>query len=335
MSSMTEAQLLASARAGDESAYRALVLPHRRELEVHCYRMLASLHDAEDAVQETLVRAWRAMPRFEGRSSVRTWLYTIATNACLRAAEQRTRRALPIDLTEPAYLGEEPGRPLVESVWIEPFTGELPEDASPAARYEQREGVELAFVAALQHLPAQQRAALILRDVLGFSARETAALLETTEPAANSLLQRARKSTEERIPEQSQQATLRELGDEAVAEIVARYMEAMEGDDVDAVVSLLVAEPTWSMPPLGTWYTGAAAVRTFLVDWPLTERWRHAPARANGQPAVLCYMWEDGAFRLHAIDVLTLDRDARIESVTAFLDPAVFPRFDAPLQLPR
>jgi RNA polymerase sigma-70 factor (ECF subfamily) len=331
---MTEAQLLSSARAGDESAYRALVLPHRRELEVHCYRMLASVHDAEDAVQETLVRAWRALPRFEGRSSVRTWLYTIATNACLRAAEQRKRRGLPVDLTAAAFVGEEPGRPLVETAWVEPFAGEPPAGASPDARYEQREAVELAFVAALQHLPAQQRAVLILRDVLGFSARETAELLQTTEAAANSLLQRARRSTQERMPAQSQQATLRALGDAAVADAVARYMEAMEGGDVGALVSLLVDEPTWSMPPLGTWYTGVEAVGRFLADWPLSQRWQHAATTANGQPAVLCYMWEEGAFRLHAIDVLAFD-GTRIESVTAFLDPAVFPRFGAPLVLPR
>jgi RNA polymerase sigma-70 factor, ECF subfamily len=334
-SGVDEARLLAAARRGDDDAYRLLVQPFRRELEVHCYRMLASVHDAEDAVQETLVRAWRGLARFEARSSLRTWLYTIATNTCLRLSEQRRRRALPVDLMEPAAHGETPGRPLVESVWVEPFAGETDVGyAAPDARYEQREAVELAFVAAVQHLPAQQRAALILRDVLGFSARETATLLSTTEPAANSLLQRARKTTEERLPPQSQQATLRTLGDDAVSDVVGRYMQAMESGDVDEVVSLLVAEPTWSMPPLGTWYGGADDVRAFLRDFPLTHEWRHAPVSANAQPALLCYMREpDGRFLLHAVDVLTLDARGRIAAVTAFLDPTVYPRFGAPLEL--
>src|SRR4051794_35895502 len=181
-------RLLEAARAGDGDAFAVLVEPHRTELHLHCYRMLASLHDADDALQDTLVRAWRGLARFEGRSSLRTWLYSIATNACLRAVERRPARTLPLDACAPATPGEAPGRPLAESVWIEPYPDER---LAPAAQVEQREAVELAFVAALHHLPPLQRAVLLLRQVLGFSARETAAALQTSDAAVNSALQRA------------------------------------------------------------------------------------------------------------------------------------------------
>jgi RNA polymerase sigma-70 factor (ECF subfamily) len=328
-----QARLLEAARGGDDDAYRQLVEPHRRELQAHCYRMLASVHDAEDALQDTLLRAWRGLPRFEGRSSLRTWLYTIATNACLRAADRRPKRLLAQDVAAPAFVGEMPGRPLTEEVWIEPYPSDR---LDPDASYEQRETLELAFTAALQLLPAQQRAVLLLRQVLGFSARETAAALETTVAGVNSALQRARKAVEERVPEQSQQAALRTLGDTRVRELVARYTDALESGDVDTVVALLVEDATWAMPPLQTWYSGLGAVRRFLADWPLTHEWRHKPTTANGQPAVLCYIWEDerDAFVLHAIDVLSFRGD-RIAAVDAFLDPAVYPAFGAPLELPR
>jgi RNA polymerase sigma-70 factor (ECF subfamily) len=202
--SAQERALLAAARAGDEGAYRHFVEAHRAELHAHCYRMLGSVHDAEDALQEALVRAWRGVGRFEGRSSVRTWLYRITTNACLDVVARRPKRVLPLDYGPAAGPHEGPGAPLVESVWIEPYPDERLglEDgfAAPEARYEQRESVELAFIAALQLLPARQRAALILREVLGFSSREVADLLETTVAAVNSALQRARKTLDERSP---------------------------------------------------------------------------------------------------------------------------------------
>jgi RNA polymerase sigma-70 factor (ECF subfamily) len=328
-----ELRLLAAARGGDEEAYRLLVEPHRRELHAHCYRMLASVHDAEDALQDTLLRAWRGLPRFEGRSSLRTWLYAIATNACLRTVARRPRRLLAQDAGGPSAVGEAPGRPLTEEVWVEPYPSE---QLDPDASYEQRESLELAFTAALQLLPAQQRAVLLLRQVLGFSARETATALSTTVAGVNSALQRARRAVEERVPEQSQQAALHTLGDAAVRTLVGRYVEAMESGNVDAVVELLVEDATWAMPPLQTWYSGLTSVRRFLAEWPLTHEWRHAPTTANGQPAVLCYLWEDGrsAFVLHAIDVLSVRGD-RIAAVDAFLDPAVHPAFGAPLELPR
>src|SRR5689334_4407720 len=201
-----ERDLLAAARSGDEDAYAGLLAPYRAALHAHCYRMLGSLPDAEDALQEALLRAWRGLPRFQGRSSLRSWLYTIATNASLRMLERRARRVSPIDLGPAADADQDPGAPLTESVWIEPFP-----DAAVDA--EQREGIELAFTAALQHLPPRQRAVLVLRDVLGFTAREAADVLETSPAAVDSALQRAHATVDARLPERSQQATLRSLGD--------------------------------------------------------------------------------------------------------------------------
>src|SRR3954452_16033680 len=214
----TTNDLLAAAQGGDEGAFERLVGPFRGELHAHCYRMLGSLHDAEDALQDAMLRAWRGLDRFEGRSSLRSWLYTIATNTCLNAIARRPKRVLPVDYGPAADPHDAPGGPVVESVWVEPYPDEKlgVEDgyAAPEARYEQRESVELAFIVALQHLPAKQRAVLILREVLGFSAQEVADTLETTTASVNSALQRARAAAEEKLPEQSQQATLRALGDE-------------------------------------------------------------------------------------------------------------------------
>src|ERR671915_1321278 len=201
-STTQEKGLLDAARVGDEAAFESLVEPYRGELHAHCYRMVGSVHDAEDALQEAMLRAWRALGKFEGRSSLKSWLYTIATNTCLNQIERRPKRVLPVDYTAAADPHGGPGAPVVEQVWIEPYPDELVgvEDglAGPDARYEQRESVELAFVAALQLLPANQRAALILREVLGFSAQEVADSLDTSVASVNSALQRARKTVEER-----------------------------------------------------------------------------------------------------------------------------------------
>jgi RNA polymerase sigma-70 factor (ECF subfamily) len=211
--SVGERNLLASARGGDEAAFGRLVEPYRGALHAHCYRMLGSYQDAEDALQETLLSAWRGLPRFEQRSSLKSWLYKIATNASLRAIERRPKRVLPIDYGPAADPHDPLTPPLVESVWVEPYPDAAPQlgetEALPDARYEQRESLELAFVAALQHLPARQRAVLILRDVLGFAAKEVAETLEMRPAAVDSALQRAHKTVEERLPERSQQATLR------------------------------------------------------------------------------------------------------------------------------
>jgi RNA polymerase sigma-70 factor, ECF subfamily len=321
-----ERKLLEAARQGDENAYRRLIEPHRRELHAHSYRMLGSVHDAEDALQDALLRAWRGLPRFDGRSSVRPWLYKIATNTCLDLIARRRKRVLPVDHVAPADPHDGPGEPLVESVWLEPYPDDKlgVEDgyASPEARYEQRESVELAFIAALQHLPPRQRAVLILREVLGFSAREVAETLDSTVASVNSALQRARKTIDEVLPDETQQATLRTLGDERLREIVESYMDAMARGDVDAVVAMLTEDAAWSMPPLASWYRGLDALRVFLARGPLSGdwRWRHLPAHANGQPAVAVYCW-DAARRTHlpfALDVMTLRGD-RIAEITAFI----------------
>jgi RNA polymerase sigma-70 factor (ECF subfamily) len=321
-----ERELLGAARDGDQDAYRRLVEPHRRELHAHCYRMMGSVHDAEDALQDALLRAWRGLPRFQGRSSLRSWLYKIATNACLNDLARRPKRVLPIDHGPAADPHDVPGTPLVESTWVEPYPDEPLglEDglAGPAARYEGRESVELAFVAALQHLPPNQRAALILREVLGFSGQETAEALDTTVAAVNSAMQRARKAVDERLPERSQQATLRALGDQRLREVVEGYMDAMARGDVDAVVGLLAQDAVWSMPPLASWYDGRDEIAVFLANAPLNGRWRwrHLPARANGQAAVGTYAW-DAVDRTHhpfSLDVLTL-RGARVAEITSFI----------------
>jgi RNA polymerase sigma-70 factor (ECF subfamily) len=293
--------------------------------------------DAEDALQEALLSAWRGLPRFEGRSSLRSWLYTIATNACLRALERRPKRVLPIDYAPPADPHDGLGEPLVESVWVQPYPDEtlgLEEGlAGPEARYEQRESVELAFVAALQHLPARQRAVLILRDVLGFSAREVADALETTPAGIDSALQRAHKAVDERLPGRSQQALLRSLDDQRLRETVEGFVDAWERGDVDAVVAMLTSDGAMTMPPLPTWYRGREAVTAFLEGVALRrdQRWRLVPVRANGQPAFGKYLWdgERKTFAPHSISVLTLDGEA-IAEITTFLDPKLIPRFGLP-----
>ncbi len=317
--------LLDRARAKDEAAYQRLVEPHRKELHAHCYRMLGSVHDADDALQDALLRAWRGLDGFEGRSSLRPWLYKIATNTCLDVIARRPKRVLPIDYA-PADPHDGPGEPLVESVWVEPYADERLglEDgyAAPEARYEQRESVELAFIAALQHLPARQRAVLILREVLGYSAREVAQALDTTTASVNSALQRARAAVEERTPEQSQQATLRALGDDGLTEVVDRYVDAWQRGDVDAVVEMLTEDASFAMPPLQTWFSGREAITTFLAGWPLSGlwRWRQIRVRANGQVALAFYSWDDdeATYMPFALNVLTLRGD-RISDVTAFI----------------
>ena len=335
-----ERELLDAARRGDDDAFGRLAGPYRSELHAHCYRMLGSATDAEDALQETLLRAWRGLPRFEGRSSVRSWLYKIATNVCLRAIERRPRRVLPVDYGPAADPRDGLAEPVTEAVWLEPYPDERlglgSGLASPEARYEQREGVELAFIAALQHLPARQRAVLILRDVLGFSARETATTLDTTPVSVDSALQRAHKTVDQRLPVRSQQATLRSLNDSALRQIVQRYVTAWERSDVDTVVAMLAQDAKLTMPPLPTWYRGREQVAAFLGGGLLAgaTRWHLVPARANGQLAFGVYAWDDETqtFMPRAFDVLTL-RGAQIQEITAFLTPEAFRGFSLPATL--
>jgi RNA polymerase sigma-70 factor (ECF subfamily) len=326
-------------RAVDRDSFEQLIEPYRSELHAHCYRMLGSVHDAEDALQDALLRAWRGLPKFEGRSSLRSWLYRIATNSCLRLIERRPKRVLPIDYGPPSDAHDDPAPPLVESVWIEPYPDAAVADgrATPDARYEQRESVELAFVAALQHLPARQRAVLILRDVLGFSAAEVADTLETTPKAVYSTLQRAHKSVDDHLPAYSQQGTLRSLGDARTRQIVETYLDAWERGDVDTIVSMLAEDAILAMPPRPSWYRGIEQARVFLARGPLapTHRRRLRPAAANGQLAVGSYYdgwakWPDG---LQVLQLLTLDTDGRIAEITGFLGTELGPF--APATSPR
>jgi RNA polymerase sigma-70 factor (ECF subfamily) len=271
---------------------------------------------------------------------LRSWLYRIATNASLKIIERRPKRVLPIDYGPPSDPNDQVGEPVVESVWVDPFPDEAlgleSGLASPAAQYEQSESVELAFIAALQHLPPRQRAVLILRDVLGFSAREAAEVLETTPASIDSALQRAHQTVDERLPERDQQATLRSLDDAALRRVVDGYVDAWQRDDADALAALLTDEAVFAMPPHATWFRGREAIADFLRAEPMGKgnRWRLVPTRANGQLAFGHYVWfeERGAFGAHAIDVLTLDGD-RIAEITVFMDPEAFARFGLPDEL--
>ncbi len=324
---------------GDEDAFHRLVEPHRTELYAHCYRMLGALHDAEDALQDTLLRAWRGLPGFDDRRLPRPWLYRIATNACLDAIARRPRRMLPIDYGPPACPGDDQGEPQAELPWIEPYPDEQLgfEDgyASPEACYERREAVELAFIAALQHLSGRQRAVLILREVLGFSAKEVAQALDCTPASVNSALQRARAAVEDRLPEHSQQATLRLLGDKRVRDLVERFVDAFENGDVDAIFAMLAEHANFAMPPYAGWYRGRGAIAdSWLMPRGPALQLRYVPVRANGQLAFGAYRLdpEDGSYLPIALDVITLD-GPRITDITAFRTPGIFLRFGLPGEL--
>ncbi len=345
-----EVTLLGLARAGDDGAFGDLIEGYRAELRSHCYRMLGSVHDADDALQDALLRAWRSLPGFEGRSSLRAWLYAIATNSALDITRRRSRRELPVCFGPAGAPGADLAAALPDAVWLEPFPdrwlgGDPP--SSPEARYDQRESVELAFIVALQHLPPLQRAVLILRDVLAFSAAEVSGQLGTSVAAVNSALQRAHAAVQRGLPARSQQATLRELGDQRVRDIAQRYADAIERGDADALMSMLTRDATWSMPPIPTWFQGHQAVSEFMLNGPLKLSWRHRPAYANGQLAIGCYLpaGVSSGYAPAVIDVLTLAGD-KIAAVTGFLlaevehrEPAIpgaeiFARFGLPAAVP-
>ncbi len=324
MVNASDSDRLLAAQGGDADAFAAMVSPLRGPLHAHCYRMLGSVHDADDAVQETLVRAWRALDRFEDRGSIRPWLYRIATNRCLSMLDRRARRELPADL-------HAPGAPDAEAAWLEPY----PDDKlGPEGQALIRESLELSFVAALQRLPGRQRAVLLLRDVLGFTAREVADQLDTSVAAVNSAMQRARKMLDAGLPAVSQQATQRELGDVAVRDLARRYAAAWQEGDIDRIVAMLTDDARYSMPPARIWFNGRDAIRRFLLDGPLICRWRFVPASANGQLAFGTYRWDDdlAAFVPGGLDVLTLRR-SDIAEVVSFLD-AGFEAFGLPARLP-
>lgn len=333
-----EPRQVAAARGGDRGAFEALVASHRGELHAHCYRMLGSIHDADDALQDALFSAWRGIAGFRGRGSFRAWLFQIATNASLKLIARRPKRVLPMDVVDQgAGQGQTEGT--AEPLWLEPYPDEvisIPDGfAAPDARYEQRESIEIAFVAAVQHLSARQRAVLLLRDVLGFSAKEVADSLETTVPSVNSVLTRARRAILNRVPEQSQQRTLRSLGDARQKEIVERYMSAWERGDVSAMVALLTRDASWNMPPQIRWFHGIDDIVGGFLEKSISLGWRHIPVRSNGQLAVACYLWDARVriYRARVFDVLTFRGD-RIQAVTSFIDAALFSRFALAAELP-
>jgi RNA polymerase sigma-70 factor (TIGR02960 family) len=312
------AELLQAARSGDANAFEQLIEPYRRELQAHCYRMLGSLHDAEDALQDSLLRAWSSIGGLDERGFVRAWLYKIATNRCLTALERSARRELPVDL--------EPGRPVTEIAWLEPYP-----DSSPEDRYLQRESVELAYVAALQHLTGIQRAVLVLREVLGFSAAEVAEQLDTSTASVNSALQRARKMLDSTGP--SQQSVLRDLGDDRIAAILTQWSNAWQAGDVDAIIAMMSEDARFSMPPLPEWYQGRDAIQAFLTDGPLQSKWKFLPTIANGQLAFGTYLWDDttDSYMPGGLDVLTIIGN-HVTSVVTFIE-ADFTRFGLPAYL--
>ena len=331
--------LITRARAGDNDAFRALTEPHRRELLVHCYRMLGSFQDAEDALQDTLLAAWRGLGGFEGRASIRTWLYRIATNRCLNALRSTSRRPAKewdnpeVEPPEPTHLGE--------VVWLEPYPdallgGAIEVPLGPEARYEQTEAISLAFVTALQLLPPRQLAVLVLRDVLGFHADEVADMLDSTVESANSVLKRARANLRHRLPPSGERESPPAPDSPAEQALAARFTRAYESGDVDALVALLTADARVSMPPIPLEYHGRDAVARFYASVIGQDRtYDLVPTRANGQPAFGIYVRvpaRGGIRHGTGLYVLTLTGD-RISAITRF-DTSVLPWFGLPRALP-
>ncbi|MHA3702432.1 RNA polymerase subunit sigma-70 [Jatrophihabitans sp. YIM 134969] len=306
-----------------ETAFEDTVAPLRRELHAHCYRMLGSAHDADDAVQETLVKAWRASGRFEGRSSVRTWLYTVATRCCLDAARARGRRALPVDLGPAAPETLLADTPRTDVAWLEPY----PTD--PEEVYERGESVQLAFIAALQRLPGNQRAALLLFEVLGFPVAEIATMMQTSTASVNSALQRARATIGDRLPARADVTP-----DRGARDLATAFAAALERGDADALVDLLTDDVTWAMPPLPGWYDGRTAVAAFTRLVPLGScgDWRAEPVDVNATPGFALWLRPPGGTTFEAWSVNAVEvRDDGVAAVTSFLDPTLFPRFGLPL----
>jgi len=330
-----EGVLLAAARAGDESVFSTLVERYRRELQVHCYRMLGSFEDAEDLVQETFLRAWRKRASFQGRSTLRAWLYRIATNACLDALERRPRRVLSYQVA-PAADPLVATPPPADLPWLQPYPDRLLEgiatsDEEPEAVVVARETIELAFLVAIQQLPPRQRAVLILRDVVGWSAKETASLLETNVVAVNSALQRARATLRRHLPERRLDWTPPHPSEDERA-LLQRYMDAHGRADGAAMTALLREDARLAMPPMPTWYDGREAIATFHSEqvFPAGE-WRLVPVGVNRQPAVAIYLKRPGEaeHRALAFDLLRME-EGLVAEITAFVLPQLFPAFGLP-----
>jgi RNA polymerase sigma-70 factor (ECF subfamily) len=338
-----EAARLAAARRGDQYEFSSLTEPYRHELQIHCYRILGSLHEAEDLVQETLLRAWRRLDSYEGRASFRAWLYKIATNACLDVLDQRrSRRTLPTS----ARPASDPHTPIApppsEPVWLEPFPDEwlVEAAASPEARYTALESVSLAFLAALQALPPRQRAVLILSDVLDWSAREVAELLGLTVSAANSALHRARVTLTKHYHGREPESVAKSRVDIQTQRLLERYVQAWETADVARLVALLKEDATFTMPPSPSWYRGRAAIGAFVAVTVFADhgmfpgkaagRWRLVPTRANAQPAFAIYQRMEGnVYQAFGIHVLTFEA-GRLAEITSFIDSSLPLRFGLP-----
>jgi RNA polymerase sigma-70 factor (TIGR02960 family) len=327
---------LARARAGDEEAFRELTDPHRRELQLHCYRILGTIQDAEDLVQETLLAAWRSLAAFEGRASVRSWLYQIATNRCLNALRAKSRRPQEVPAMAPRL---EPTR-WTEPLRLEPYPDalldEIPDRTpGPSARYEAKEASELAFMVALQHLPPRQRAALVLRDVLGLPTAEIAEMLDTGEASVKGALQRARAALRERLLDADRERAPRP-DSASERRLVGRFADAVENGDVAELVALLTDDARLTMPPLPLEYQGHDAIGAFLRhrEEVRGRPLRVVPTRANTQPAFGCYLpdTQSGIAHAHALFVLTLEGD-RVSAITWFGDNSVFPHFGLPRTL--
>jgi RNA polymerase sigma-70 factor (ECF subfamily) len=334
---------LAAARRGDADEFGHLAEPYRRELQTHCYRILGSLHEAEDLVQETFLRAWRRLNTYQGRASFRAWLYKIATNACLDALDRRrTRRALPTHAFPAADPRAAVLAPRPDLNWLEPFPDEWLVDASanPEARYSATESISLAFLVALQVLPPRQRVVLILSDVLDWSAREIAELLEVSVSAANSALHRARATLTRHYPGQRPHSLAAQPADERARRLLARYVQAWETADVAGLVALLREDATFTMPPSPSWYSGRQAIGVFVAATVFADggmfpgkaagRWRLRAVRANAQPAFAIYQraaaGEYQAFGIHVLDC----QAGQLAQVASFIDPSLPPRFGLP-----
>lgn len=304
----------------DVADFEAAVVAHRRELEVHCYRMLGSMHDAEDALQETWIAAWRGLPGFEGRSSLRTWLYRIATRCCIRRARDAQRRLLSWEHASATSPDDDLGEPHHEPMWVEPFpTG--PEDAAI-----DRDTIALAYVAALQHLPPNQRAVLVLRDVLTFSAAEVSAMLDASPAAVNSALQRARATLAARQPLRGLPASTVTA---AERNAVRAFMAAWEAADVAALAAAVSADVAFTMPPIPAWFDGRDDVCDFVVGRTWTSPWRLLAVESNRQPAVACYQLDGSVHRLGAVNVLAV-RAGRVCWIAGFVEPRVVATFGLP-----
>jgi RNA polymerase sigma-70 factor (ECF subfamily) len=342
-----EARRLAMALGGDSDQFSGLTEPYRRELQVHCYRILGSFHEAEDLVQETFLRAWKRLATYQGRASMRAWLYKIATNACLDFLDQRrSRRLLPIDVGPASDPSASIQPPAGDMTWLEPFPDEWLEDASaanPEARYTESESISLSFLTALQVLPPRQRAVLLLRDVLDFSAQETADVLEITVSSANSALHRARVTLAGRYHGREPETTSTSLTEERTQWLLDHFVRAWENADVDGLIALLKEDAILAMPPSPSWYQGREAIRAFIAATVFADggmfggqashRWRLMPTRANGCAAFAVYQHMAGnEYRAFGIHVLEHDGE-RLSQLTSFIEPSLPSRFGLPSTL--